>query len=580
MSTFDIDSSKLDGRFELHSTDASVIALSVSTVSTVESTTWECPVCLEDLNHSHPAVTCGCGYKVCLTCTKAYVLSGSRDPGCMSCDKTWDRSFQYMNFKRTFVNGPLKKHMKDVLLEREMSQMPGSQVHVEEARRKRDRKAELAPFHYKAKLLHNKYWKMLVPVVTGSKTTYHSPLDDPVFKRVCVDLRAMRGHIDSIRKRFTRERIQRQAHAAVIAHNRQAREGAGETIMDAGAPRRRVPKMLCSCPGEECRGFVMTPGYKCAVCDLVLCKECRQPTSDEHECNQDDVQTIELLVRDTKPCPTCAVPISKISGCDQMWCVQCSCAFSWKSSKVVTGRVHNPHYYEWLQTQPGGIRNPGDVECGGAPGVNMLVRESLMLHTRMQQEHLLELNQQLENMRSGVAGAAASTITAHRQAYEDREIALEQMQDVVSKASMNERHLLDVVLNPLRTRVQQAVNNTDLRVRYLLGDINQEHLARVVMQRDNMKQKKQAVCHVWELMHAVLVDYLRTMHDSYIGVHDLPAVQAVEKVRAAHVRAREVLWKTRNYCNRQMKQISRNFRMVVSVMPSNSFVPSDKTNKY
>jgi hypothetical protein len=448
-----------------------------------------------------------------------------------------------MNFNRTFVNGPLKKHMKDVLLEREMSQMPGSQVHVEEARRKRDRKAELAPFKYKYKLLHNKYWKM---------RAMDGVMDDPAFKKVRVDMYAMQKHIDSMNKKFRRENIQRMV------------DQAGETIVDAGCPRgMRVPKMLCSCPGEECRGFVMTPGYKCAVCELVLCKECRQPTSDEHECNQDDVQTIELLVRDTKPCPTCAVPISKISGCDQMWCVQCSCAFSWNSGKVVTGRVHNPHYYEWLQTQPGGIRNPGDVECGGAPDVGVTLDDCDLLRDRIREHfQLLSAGRLIEQ---GTRGWMHSS-----KLWEHNAIVC-QIQKDVGRISMNERHMLDVVLNPLRTRVQQAVNNTDLRVRYLLGDINQEHLARVVMQRDNMKQKKQAVCHVWELMHAVLIDHLRTMHDSFIGVQDLTVLQACEKVRAANLLSMKVLCKTSEYCNKQMKQISRNFRMVVSVMPTNNY---------
>jgi hypothetical protein len=54
-----------------------------------------------------------------------------------------------------------------------------------------------------------------------------------------------------------------------------------------------------------------------------------------------------------------------------MWCVMegCGTAFSWETGQIVTGKVHNPHYYEWLRRNGGGAapREVGDIPCGGVP---------------------------------------------------------------------------------------------------------------------------------------------------------------------------------------------------------------------
>ena len=60
-----------------------------------------------------------------------------------------------------------------------------------------------------------------------------------------------------------------------------------------------------------------------------------------------------------------------VRNCDQIWCVveTCHTAFSWKTGTVVTGVIHNPHYYEWLRRKEGGEipREAGDIPCGGMP---------------------------------------------------------------------------------------------------------------------------------------------------------------------------------------------------------------------
>jgi hypothetical protein len=66
--------------------------------------------------------------------------------------------------------------------------------------------------------------------------------------------------------------------------------------------------------------------------------------------------------------------LTVVRNCDQMWCTQdgCNTAFSWNTGHVVTGIVHNPHYYEWLRRTGAQARETGDIPCGGVPGFRLL----------------------------------------------------------------------------------------------------------------------------------------------------------------------------------------------------------------
>jgi hypothetical protein len=80
---------------------------------------------------------------------------------------------------------------------------------------------------------------------------------------------------------------------------------------------------------------------------------------------------MELLNKDTKPCPSCGTMIFRISGCSQMFCVDCHAAWDWNTERIVKGVIHNPHYYDFIRNGGGGGggggRNHGDIPCGGLP---------------------------------------------------------------------------------------------------------------------------------------------------------------------------------------------------------------------
>jgi len=117
------------------------------------------------------------------------------------------------------------------------------------------------------------------------------------------------------------------------------------------------------CGTSNCKGL-LDSSFNCGLCKSSFCKKCHKPAHEE-DCDPNEVESVREIVKNSKPCPSCGTRISKVSGCSQMWCIFCQTTFSWETGKVVTGVIHNPHYFEQLRTRGVVVRNPGDIPCGG-----------------------------------------------------------------------------------------------------------------------------------------------------------------------------------------------------------------------
>lgn len=104
------------------------------------------------------------------------------------------------------------------------------------------------------------------------------------------------------------------------------------------------------CSNENCKGFVDT-SYTCQLCQQHYCEKCFKPIKEdvEHTCDVNDIATAEDLKTNTKPCPNCAAPVFKVSGCSQMFCINCRVGFDWYSGKIIKGNFHNPDRLRWIQ---------------------------------------------------------------------------------------------------------------------------------------------------------------------------------------------------------------------------------------
>lgn len=206
-----------------------------------------------------------------------------------------------------------------------------------------------------------------------------------------------------------------------------------------------------------------------------------------------------------------------VHNCDQMWCTQCQVAFSWRTGQVVTnGIIHNPHYYAWMREHNNGQvpRNPGDVPCGGGgdglPGM-YTIEGVLRRHTAP-----AEVNSALRSF--------------HRTT---RHVAMVDMPRLRRDAGAAD--------DP------QHVRNADLRLKYLLKQIDEAQWKTKLQQREKRRERALAVMQVYDMFVAVATDSFRALVD---GTRTPDA--ACDELR--HIRT---------YANSHLATIAKRFNMHV-----------------
>jgi hypothetical protein len=119
------------------------------------------------------------------------------------------------------------------------------------------------------------------------------------------------------------------------------------------------------CPNTNCNAY-LDKDYVCLSCKSSVCKKCMCIILDKkHKCNDDDIKTASVIKKTTKPCPKCRTLITKITGCNHMWCTKCHYSFDWTTGSVIKSGAGNPHYHNYTHNTGNTLRTPGDIHCGG-----------------------------------------------------------------------------------------------------------------------------------------------------------------------------------------------------------------------
>ena len=432
----------------------------------------QCGVCCEPFNKSSRLeVECRyCDFRPCSTCAERYLVETTEDAHCMNCRKGWARETLVDNFTQKFVSRTYKARREELLLERERSLMPATQAYVEiekEIRRLNNKIAEGKSLAEKAQT----EWTAIASRHLAVFAVEHgltSEFDASILRHKMEEdqRKVVNSHmIDVQHLEWTRDRyIYRQHGGQVELEKRQ---------------------FVRACPHAECRGFLST-AWKCGMCDNWACPDCHEVkglTKDApHTCDPNNVETAKLLAKDSRNCPKCAAAIFKIDGCDQMYCTQCHTAFSWRTGRIETGTIHNPHYYEYQRAHGVLARNPGDVPCGGFPDWTNIAR----------------IPQNLDRI------TWARLASAHR----------------------SHGHCQWVMIP--RYTVNQNDDNRDLRIKLMICDFSENEFKKKIQQREKARQRKTDIRQVLEMYQAVLNDLFQAY---YVNKNAVDLMAALQEVR-------------------------------------------------
>lgn len=281
----------------------------------------------------------------------------------MNCRAPWDRAFLDSKMTRGFLVGDYRRHRQAMLLDRERSLLPATQPAVEHELECRKRGNLIADLGAQSTVLGNQIRELQkkIDVVNSESINIFLRLSNLENTIEIMEQTKKRKELTTLEQTLLQEKFalyhQQDDVWKEIHIHKQFMKG-----KPSKSKQRR--EFVAACPAATCRGFLST-AYKCGTCQETFCSACRElkPTDVEHTCDPSLVATIKAILADSKPCPACGVSISRVSGCDQMYCTQCDTPFSYSTGEKIKGVIHNPHYFERMHQAAANA-----LAAGGAGG--------------------------------------------------------------------------------------------------------------------------------------------------------------------------------------------------------------------
>jgi len=450
----------------------------------------ECIICCENFNlTTRKKIKCNfCDVEICLKCNKRYLLELNGDEHCMSCKNKWDKKYLKELFPKKFLTKDMVVVKKKFLFDNERSRFPDTMPFVINYLKIPDMEKEIIQINKNSKNFIDKYydfrgisnqlWKKYKETQL-LKDSVLDPIKKEIYQKQLDDIFNRRRKSESLASEAVQQHWKENRKSWKIKRNINRFKKALPGLNEEDVQERVKRKFIHKCQKEGCRGFLSSQ-WKCGVCEEWTCKDCLEvigPDKNvEHICKKENLESAKLIKKETRPCPKCATPIFKINGCDQMFCTQCKTPFSWNTGRIVTGVIHNPHFFQWQRENGGtGPVNP-HAHCGGLPTYWAFYR----------------------NLRQKVQRYPEVNVRKYC-------IVMEHF-----------THFQEVVLIPLRNKLQREPDNKILRMQYLAGEKTEKNFKTTLIKRYNRRNKEKEVLDIWTLLATVMIENINAMMDGTI----------------------------------------------------------------
>lgn len=291
-----------------------------------------CGICINEYNkREYLKITCECGFSCCKKCIKQYTLGIFEEMHCMNCKVVWDNQFINLNFDKTFVCNEYKKHKQEILFNHEKRLLHKTQHIVEKKIQLEELYNEQNNINQQMSELYNKKNEIKNKIYDLKNNTQINTFTK--IKR-CPSYNCkgfLRNNLSNTQKQ----------KSPVISENE-----CTSSSVNSNNKHKNKNKYKCSLPTivEESDNQLLICGLcKCDVCDL-----CNEIVSDKengvHVCNKDTIESIKLIEKDSKKCPSCYINVYKIDGCSSMYCYKCNVAFNWNTLKIEKNLIEDTDF--------------------------------------------------------------------------------------------------------------------------------------------------------------------------------------------------------------------------------------------
>lgn len=444
----------------------------------------DCCICYDTFNR---IVSCpSCDIKCCVGCTKKHIISLPNEPACPSCKYIWDMEFCNNHLSKSFMNKAYKKSRIELVYEAEKTKLTKTMADVNN-------------------------------MIESEK--YNEKIDNSkeVIKKLQILLNEKKQELREMRE--TQRNLKRP--------NYKKNEG-----------------FKLKCPKSDCMGCLKSD-YVCVVCDAKVCDKCMEiipnhnssgdgeSKHEQHVCNPEMVATVKMIQEESKPCPGCSELISKINGCDQMWCIKCNIAFSWDTGNIDYGRVHNPHFIEWRrQNNQTNTRQPGEILCGGvARNHEILLWKKFAMNTQNAAVHPGDVSTLAEYYHK-IKGISVINENNYRKIEvgtrygNDPRLAQYYINFPIFKNIENQERFF-IWLCELRDNIDsfrywtldryreialEEDNTRKMRIKFIRKIINEETFKKNIYRMTQKKKKNLEILNVFELCYVVSVEQFNEIH--------------------------------------------------------------------